>query len=298
MAWYAFITQDLKARIRAGDGLPDSITLHGLSSFYNVSTSPVRMAVEQLLDEKFLVKSPGGRLAANPQKLGRGGKTHSVPTPPANHHERISLDLIQWSLAGEPIFLREEEMADRYGVSRTVIRQVFNRLAGSAVLEHLPRRGWRLRPYRPKDLDDFTRVRVKLELEALELAWPRLEEERLREILEGNTGARPEDDEPRFDNSLHAYFIERADNFYIRDFFERHGRYFNVIFDWEALDRDAAIETARQHRQILQAVLDDNPKIAAEAMEYHIRYNHPLLRKIASCGPDSRLTNPPQGGLP
>ena len=51
-------------------------------------------------------------------------------------------------------------------------------------------------------------------------------------------------------------------NAYIRDFFERQGRYYRLLFEWEDRDRDVAIETMRQHRGILTALLKKNWSIS------------------------------------
>ena len=56
----------------------------------------------------------------------------------------------------------------------------------AAFCEHLPRRGWQLRPFRQADLDAYIDMRVTLELKALDLAWPRLVDEELQAILDGN----------------------------------------------------------------------------------------------------------------
>ena len=61
-----------------------------------------------------------------------------------------------------------------------------------------------------------------------------------------------EQDWPQIDNSLHRYIIERAGNRYIREFFDRLGSYFEILFEWEDHDRDTAIETVRQHHVSLR----------------------------------------------
>ena len=82
------------------------------------------------------------------------------------------------------------------------------------------------------------------------------------------------------DNSLHEYLIEKAGNYYIQDFFQRQGRYYNILFDWEDQDREAAIETVRQHQSILHALIKEEWSAARKALSFHIRNNHPILSKI------------------
>ena len=160
------------------------------------------------------------------------------------------------------------------------MRIIFNRLAGAGLIEHIPRCGWRLRPFRQEDLQAFLEVRELLELKALDLARPYLDQADLQRMLNGNILPRTKNDLPRIDNSLHEYLIEKAGNFYIKDFFQRHGKYYFILFDWEELDRKAAIETVEQHQAILQALIDQNWPAAREALSFHIHNNHPVLNKI------------------
>jgi len=278
-----YIKQDLKAQIAAGEDPSSSFTLERLSRRYNVSVTPVRGAISELLDEGVLRRDGGRRLVVGQHRPK--GDAHVQPSPPATQEERfaaVARDLVRLSLQREPVLLREEATAEQYDLSRAAIRQIFHRLAGDGLLEHLPRRGWRLRPFRQDDLDAFIEVRVTLERKALQLARQRLVEEDLRAMLEGNrlpTGSR---DAPKIDDRLHAYLIEKAGNPYIADFFARHGKYYEVVFDWEALDRAAAVQAVEQHREILQALIARDWEAAGDRLEHHIRHNHPVLEQLAT----------------
>jgi len=52
------------------------------------------------------------------------------------------------------------------------------------------------------------------------------------------------------------------------------------LFEWEDHDQEVAIETMRQHREILNALLKKNWSAAKKAMSHHIRDNHPILGKL------------------
>ncbi len=280
MSWANYIEQDLIARIHSGCEVPRKLTLHGLSEQYEVSLTPVRAAVGELVGRDFLRKGKNGRLTVNPGKVGTGGPAAGLsrPEPPKDHCHEIAKDLVALSLAGKPVWLREEEIAKRYGISQTATRQILSRLAGVGVVEHKPRRGWRLRPFRQSELDAFTEVRELLELKAMKLAWPRLVDDDLQALLDSNVVLADASQPPVIDNSLHQYLIDKAGNRYISDFFERHGRYYEIMFEWEALDRQAAIKAVGQHRAILEALLTRDRKAARKAMVDHIRHGHPVLK--------------------
>jgi DNA-binding GntR family transcriptional regulator len=280
-SWSSYIREDLKARITSGRELPEKLTLKTLSHSYAVSVTPVRVAVNELVEEGLVVRRPNGRLAVNRRRVGRAISAASLarPVPPRDFYAEISRDLIERSLGGEPAFVREQEAASRYGISPSAVRQVFNRLVGAGLLEHVPRRGWRLCPFRRRDFLDYLKIREVLELKALSLAWNRLEDHELQRIYGGNVLPASPGERPKVDNSLHAYLVEKANNRYLRDFFDRHGKYYEMLFRWDSLDRDSARETVQQHRQIIEALLRRDRKAAREALRHHIRTNYgPLMR--------------------
>jgi len=277
MSIVTFIKQDLIANIRSGDIGSDRLTLDSLSKRFHVSVRPVRAAVRELIEEKYLEKGDDGRLAVRVEARGRAAYAPQEPQEQTDWGEVIANDLIKMSLEGMPILLREETTAERYGMSRSSIRHVFQRLAGRGILEHLPRRGWQLRPFRQQDLDAYIRVRVGLELMALDLAWPRLVDEDLQAILDRNILPTTPNTRPLCDNSLHAYLVEKSKNPFIADFFDRHGKYFDVLFNWESLDRKAQLQAVQQHREILEALLRRDRAAAERSLENHIRNNHPIL---------------------
>ena len=289
----SYIYEDLKARIESRQELPVALTLEALSEFYEVRFSPVRSAVTRLINQGLIEKGADRRLSAKPPRRSskRTKPADPLPSPPQDMYEVIANDFVRLSLEGEAVELREEATATQYGISRSAIRIIFNRLAGAGLIEHIPRCGWRLRPFRQKDLQSFLEVREVLELKALELAKDRLDDSRLEQMLAGNELPRSKKAHPRIDNGLHEYIITQAENVYIVDFFQRHGRYYDILFDWEELDRDAAIDTVRQHQRILQALLDRDWDEAKEALSFHIQNNHPVLsriRPVTDAGQSSR----------
>ena len=150
------------------------------------------------------------------------------------------------------------------------------------MLDHIPRRGWQLRPFRQEDMQSFLEVREVLELKALNLAQPHLLVQDLRLLLSNNVAPEASSEPVTIDNSLHAYFIDKANNSYIKDFFQRHGPYYEILFDWEDQDRKTAIETVRQHRNILESLLKQDWRGARKALSFHIRHNHPILSKLSA----------------
>jgi DNA-binding GntR family transcriptional regulator len=283
----AHIRDDLKFRMQAGADLPTPLTLESIANLYGVSFTPVRIAVAELIEDGLLRKGDNRRLILQSPRKSNGRRKRKLPPllpRPRDLYKVIANDLIKLSLKGEPVYLREEAMAEKYQVSRSAIRNVFHQLAGAGMLDHIPRRGWQLRPFRQEDMRSFLEVREVLELKALDLARPHLLAEDLQCLLSKNVAPVSRSEPVKIDNSLHAYFIDKANNCYIKDFFRRHGQYYEILFDWEDQDRKTAIETVHQHCDILEALLKQNWRGARKALSYHIRDNHPILSKIVDAG--------------
>ena len=283
MLMTTYIKDDLASRLKSGHGLPAQLTIDSLATYYDVSFTPVRTAVAELIDEGLLQKGPNRRLVVrtpsqkNPQRL----PSPAQPVRPQDPFDMVASDLVQQSLQGKAIYLREEATAEKYDISRSAMRNILHRLAGEGVLDHIPRRGWLLRPFRQDDLQAYIEVRELLEIKALELARPKLDEIELQRMLDCNQLPESPGAAPRIDESLHQYFIKLANNTYIRDFFERQGRYYRLLFQWEDHEQEIAIETVRQHREILSALLDRNWTAARKALSHHILYHHPILSPAA-----------------
>jgi DNA-binding GntR family transcriptional regulator len=279
MSITTYIKDDLADQLKSGQELSVQLTLDSLADHYNVSHTPVRTAVAELIDEGLLEKGPNHRLTPTNQRCD-GTPSHSElkpPKPPRDPYELIANDLVRLSLKGEPIHLREEATAEKYNMSRSAIRNILHRLAGEGVLDHIPRRGWRLRPFRKDDLQAFVEVRELLELKALDLARPRLDIGELQRMIEFNVPPESTSNSISVDESLHEYLISTAGNPYIRDFFERQGRYYRLLFEWEDHDHNVAIETMKQHHEILTALVNKNWSAARKALSRHILNNHPIL---------------------
>ncbi|QDU82380.1 colanic acid/biofilm transcriptional regulator [Polystyrenella longa] len=285
-----YIKEDLLARICSGEESGESLTLQKLSGQYGVSITPVRLAVSALIDEGYLHKEKNRRLQINKERIKTAGPLSPRPEPPRDYYELLKTELISLSLQGEEVFIREEATAEKFEISRSNVRHIFSRLVGVGLLEHYPRQGWKVRPFRQSDLDAFIEVRVMMELKALELARTKLDPVRLKEYYDNNRYPSETEQQAHIDDRLHAYLIEMAGNPYIYDFFERHGRYFEILFTWEGRDSNASCQTVEHHRAILSAMLQEDWNKAADALKLHIENNHPLLKNLSRPSSDQSIT--------
>ncbi len=259
--------------------IPCKLTVAALSAHYGVSSTPIREVISRLLKNNRVIKLENGRLAVN-ESLVKPVTENNLDTSKGSPQERILREIVNLSLKGEEEFLREESTAEIYGLSRSSVREICHRMAGQGLLEHIPRRGWKVRKFSQQDLEDYSQAREALELKALELAWGKMLDVDLQEMRDGNIPAATSEDDPVIDNRLHAYMIEKAENHYIKDFFSRQEPFFKILFEWEGEDRDAAHDAIHQHHEILDAIMNRDKEAAKKALVNHIHHNHPVLKNL------------------
>jgi DNA-binding GntR family transcriptional regulator len=275
------VFEDLASRIESHEAAPCKLTFSALAKHYKVSLTPVRTAVTRLVTEGYLRTLDNGRLQVsdNPPPARRRSASSLPLELPKDHEATIRADLIRRSLMGDTRYIREAAAAARYGIGRTVLRPILSRLAGQGLLEHVPRCGWRVRKFDKKDLSDFVEVREALELKALEEARTKLQKEALEQFLEGNR-SRGGMQIGALNNNLHSYWIKLSGNRYIIDFFERQALYYTTLFDYAAPEAHVVEEMAAQHREILEALIDERWGDAKKALVRHIRDQQPIVEQL------------------
>ena len=78
--------------------------------------------------------------------------------------------------------LRQEEVSERFDVSRTPVREALRRLAALGLVSFIPNRGVRVRTITAQELREAFLVRAELESLATEIAAPRFTETELDEL--------------------------------------------------------------------------------------------------------------------
>ncbi len=115
--------------------------------------------------------------------------------------------------------LRADAVAERFGVSRTPVREAFLLLAQEGLLEILPRRGAVVRPFDERDLFELYEVRAVLEPLAARRAATRISEpdlDRLEElcVLQESMGSTPDEVVRHLDlnREFHDIIVRAADS--------------------------------------------------------------------------------------
>lgn len=192
--------------------------------------------------------------------------------------------------------LRQSALADRYGVSRTPIREALRKLQAAGVVEVRPNAGALVRGPSPRDVRESYAVRAELEGLAAELAasWiTRSQLDRLEEAerlfaeataalrAEGSDAAAAQASWASANDIFHEAIHTAAGNAFLQTTIEGLHRSFPRQLTWAPLMEDPQLleENAREHRAIREALDRRSREDARRLMTAHVQRSGELVAR-------------------
>jgi DNA-binding GntR family transcriptional regulator len=215
--------------------------------------------------------------------------------------DEIALTIEEAIVSGElppGTVLRQEQLSERFAVSRTPIREALRRLAALGLVSFVPNRGVRVRTLSRDELREAFLVRAELESLATELAAPRMTEEDLAELEEAEARfseatqalrARPRDDVDRWrltsewvraNHGFHDVIYRVAASPLVEQLAKSARRSFSGHAVWGpgGSEIDALYErNDREHRAIIAALRAGNAPGARTLAREHVLHSYELL---------------------
>jgi DNA-binding GntR family transcriptional regulator len=196
--------------------------------------------------------------------------------------------------------LRQEQLSERFGVSRTPVREALRRLAALGLVSFVPNRGVRVREISRDELREAFLVRAELEALVTELAARKLTPEALAELEEcekrfARLTKEVRSREPGGDrrslmanwmnanHSFHDVLYRTADAPYIEAVAKSARRSFAGTTVWAPVDEelDRLYERNQaEHRAIRQALAAGSIAGARELAHEHVMHSFELLQSI------------------
>jgi DNA-binding GntR family transcriptional regulator len=211
--------------------------------------------------------------------------------------ERVAAQISDAIMLGEyPLgtWLRQEQLAQRFAVSRQPIREALRLLEVVGMIQARPRRGVRVSGPAPRYINDGYMIRSELEGLATRLAAERRSEEQLkqmRDVLGSFKAGVREAMARESEAEVHAAWIHNHDRFHAliheASGIERLAQLIGAInmslphnLSIDALRAENALEeNLRQHELILTAIELGLPDVAEAAMEEHVRRSGELIAR-------------------
>ncbi|MEX5563866.1 GntR family transcriptional regulator [Pseudophaeobacter sp. 1A16562] len=188
--------------------------------------------------------------------------------------------------------LDEVRLAEQFGVSRTPLREAFQRLALSGLVQLIPRRGAFVRQPGPVELMEMFEVMAELEAVCGRLAAKRISDQALDELNDANAKCQAAVDAQDSD----AYYVEN-ERFH-RILYRESG---NGFLEQEACKlhkrlkpfrrqqlrfRGRLAQSMDEHKAVVQALVRGDGEAAADALRDHVAVQgekfHTLMASLKS----------------
>ena len=172
--------------------------------------------------------------------------------------------------------LDEVQLADRFDVSRTPLREALQRLALSGLAEQIPRRGVFVRQPGPVELLEMFEVMAELEATCARLAAARISDEALEEMRAANARcqlaveARDADGYYRENERFHAILYRQSGNSFLEGECKRLQRRLTPFRRLQLRLRGRLKQSMAEHEAVVAALEQGDAAAASEAIRQHV----------------------------
>ena len=207
--------------------------------------------------------------------------------------ERLHLEILRNHLRpGDP--LRQEEITERMGVSRTPVREAIQRLQAEGLVTFVPRRGAVVSTIPHKRIEEIYDIRGRLEAFAAGLAVDHMTEQlesKLKKLVQEMEKLDPEADLEKVlekNREFHYIIYSAAGNETLVEMIGQLWKHIVRLRSFYLLTPNGYQESTAEHRLILEAILAKDRTKVEERVRLHCE--HSKLSLIRNT-PDSDLAN-------
>ena len=169
-----------------------------------------------------------------------------------------------------------QKLADILGTSRTPVREALLKLASEGLVDIVKNRGFKLRKFSKKEVDDFFETRKMIEIYAIEQIIETLTEEDFTELhtmlskMDQSEAKMSNEEFINIDRYFHFYLISKLNNNMINSIIDNI-RDLISLYGMVALSKNKRRdEVKREHKAIFEGLMEHNAGKASEAMENHL----------------------------
>ena len=182
-------------------------------------------------------------------------------------------------------FVREKDINEAMGISRTPVREALHRLATEGFLERIPHRGFRVPEEPVKNLLELYPIVASLDLLAGRLALPRLQAADLTRLTQINSRLRAAKDAGNavaasdLNGQFHDLFAERSGNVRLMELLRDLRTQLTRLELWFYSDSDLAQQSITEHDDIIQALVARDHDRALSLLEHNMALTYTQLLK-------------------
>lgn len=257
-----------------------------LSSMFSVSRSPVRGALDLLLDVHLVEKQANRGFFVIAEKGACQAFVGQMPkTDDERIKEQIARDWFDGTITKE---VSEGEVRKRYGLGRLTAQRILNSLSDEGIISRMPGYGWQFEPTLNslEAHDDSYDFRMIIEPAGImhqsfeiDLTGAEAQRNRHETILRGTEEDWPSVDLFRLDADFHLFLANCSKNRFVIQAVQQQNR-IRRLLEYNSLVNAGRLKAScLEHLDILASLEKGDRKRAANAMIIH-------LQKAKDAGPD------------
>jgi DNA-binding GntR family transcriptional regulator len=201
--------------------------------------------------------------------LSRGALRHELA-------KRLLIEIFSGKMP-EGTRLIAMNLAARFGVSCTPVREALFELEASEVIEVIHNRGAVVKRFGPEELREIFQIRRIIEAEAARLACPRIDKtvleglrRKLKDLAKQRRSPQWFDLEMTADRELHELVAANCGITRLAKEFQRYNGLVEALRSVVGNEGQALREAVESHLAIVDAMIARDPDAAAAAMTHHI----------------------------
>ncbi len=182
--------------------------------------------------------------------------------------------------------ISDEEVAKTLGTSRTPVREALSRLVEQGLVEARPNRGFIVKIFKKKEVEDHYILRESLECLAVKLAIRTIDKKKivtLEKLLATYPSVMRSNDLVRYskaDEEFHDRIALYSENTLLYETLRKLHERIHIIRRYDHLRIGSFEKTYEQHRLILKHMIQKDIKQAVKVMSFHILKSMELVIQI------------------
>ena len=197
--------------------------------------------------------------------------------------------------------LSDDEIAAEMGISRTPVREALNRLLQQGLVVGIPNKGFRVKSFTNKEIEDLYVVRENLECLAVKLTIKNMNskiEKSLKSTLLDYQEMIDSGDlvgANLADTNFHDVIALSSGNTFLHKELSDLSNQIQIIRRYDHIRLNSGVNTYNEHLQILKDMIDGDIPKAVESMSYHIMKSLRGILKIKDRNGQKILLNLKKG---
>ncbi|MFC3051853.1 GntR family transcriptional regulator [Kordiimonas pumila] len=253
------------------------LTERALAKQFDVSRSPVRIALNLLADEGVVeAKESGGRFLAVDQKEL---EKYAISAP-ANPLGDLYDTIINEQIAGKlPEQFTEADLLRRYDVARGLLMKVLGKMSNEGLIERRQGHGWRCLPIINTMEANFKSYEFRLALEPRIILSDSFVVDKARlqrcynlqkEMSEGRLQYMSSSEVFEANAEVHQMLADFSNNDFFHEAIRKQNQLRLIMENRAARHAARMMDSCQEHMRILEAVADGNRTTAANLMFSHL----------------------------